>query len=71
MKKSLTMGLSFKKSLNMGNFFGKITPEHGYGSRAADGTSRRIQIWEPPRVLPILEVPWLGFSFTLANFAKI
>ena len=31
--------LFLKKSLNMGTFFGKITPEHGFGSPAAGGTS--------------------------------
>ena len=39
-KISLKMGTFFsEKSLNMGTVFGKITPEHGCGSRAASGTS--------------------------------
>ena len=31
--------LCLENSLNMSTFFAKITPEHGYESRAAGGTS--------------------------------
>ena len=39
-----------KKFLRMGPYFGKISPEHGYGSRIAGAVahSQPIQIWEPP-----------------------
>ena len=42
-----------EKTLKMGTFFGKITPEHGYGSRAASGTSPTIpNLSTPPGFIP-------------------